>query len=308
MVGTSWLVALLAVAAIGFANQRGGTCTVAAMSEIVTEGRFGQMAAMMEASIWVAGGLLLLSVLGHSPSVSPGYAASSATIAGGVLFGIGAFLNRACSLGTIARIGSGDWAYLATLAGFYLGAWSTHDLPAPGQLTQASLLLGTPVWLAIFVLALMAARVFTHGWRMRRGGRVALRHVWSPHLATTVIGIAFLVALVTAGSWSYTSFLGDLARGSWHDLKLKLALNLALLSGAIIGGWTANRLGFVLPDRKRIARCLAGGTIMGAGATLIPGGNTRLILMGMPLLHAYAWLAFASMCITLYALIRLTRA
>jgi toxin CptA len=88
---------------------------------------------------------------------------------------------------------------------------------------------------------------------------------------------------------------------------LKLALNLVLLAGAILGGWTTNRLGMVWPDPKRIARCLAGGSIMGAGATLIPGGNTRLLLMGMPLLQAYAWLAFISMCVTLYGLIRFIR-
>jgi hypothetical protein len=46
--------------------------------------------------------------------------------------------------------------------------------------------------------------------------------------------------------------------------------------------------------------------MMGAAATLIPGGNLGLILVGMPLLWPYAWLAFASVCVTIYVAIRIT--
>ena len=42
------------------------------------------------------------------------------------------------------------------------------------------------------------------------------------------------------------------------------------------------------------------GGLMGVGATLVPGGSDGLILIGMPLLWPYAWIAFASMCITIY--------
>ncbi|MNT83615.1 hypothetical protein D3C72_2235130 [compost metagenome] len=47
--------------------------------------------------------------------------------------------------------------------------------------------------------------------------------------------------------------------------------------------------------------------MMGIGGTLIPGGNTGLVLVGMPLLWPYAWLAFASICITIYFAIHITR-
>ena len=35
--------------------------------------------------------------------------------------------------------------------------------------------------------------------------------------------------------------------------------------------------------------------MMGWGSLLIPGSNDGLILIGIPLLRPYAWLAFASM-------------
>jgi toxin CptA len=35
---------------------------------------------------------------------------------------------------------------------------------------------------------------------------------------------------------------------------------------------------------------------MGWGSLLIPGGNDGLLLVGMPLLYPYAWVAFVAMC------------
>ena len=43
---------------------------------------------------------------------------------------------------------------------------------------------------------------------------------------------------------------------------------------------------------------------MGVGTMLIPGSNDGLILVGMPLLRPYAWAAFASMCLAIYAATR----
>ena len=40
---------------------------------------------------------------------------------------------------------------------------------------------------------------------------------------------------------------------------------------------------------------------MGWGSLLIPGGNDGLILIGMPLLWPYAWVAFATMCLSIAA-------
>ncbi len=137
---------------------------------------------------------------------------------------------------------------------------------------------------------------------------MGLSHAWSPHLATTVIGISFLVALEAAGPWAYTALLADLAHGATHRTGAKLALNLTLLGGAIFGGWTAGRLRLRLPERRRVLRCLIGGAIMGGGARLIPGGNSSLVLLGLPLLRPYAWLGFASLCLTLYAVTRLAQA
>jgi hypothetical protein len=45
---------------------------------------------------------------------------------------------------------------------------------------------------------------------------------------------------------------------------------------------------------------------MGWGSLLIPGGNDGLILLGLPLLRPYAWVAFATMGLSI-ALARLVQ-
>ena len=69
-------------------------------------------------------------------------------------------------------------------------------------------------------------------------------------------------------------------------------LLVCLLAGAMLGGWTAGRFRHTRIDALGLLRCLAGGVLMGWGSLLIPGGNDGLILVGMPLLWPYAWVAF----------------
>jgi toxin CptA len=124
---------------------------------------------------------------------------------------------------------------------------------------------------------------------------------WSPHVATTVIAIAFVVMFLLVGAWAYTDVLADLARGMAGSVGARFLLLAALLIGAMAGGWSAGRLrsGGITPSQ--LLRCLAGGCLMGWGSLLIPGGNDGLILVGMPLLQPYAWIAFATMCVAIAA-------
>jgi hypothetical protein len=107
-----------------------------------------------------------------------------------------------------------------------------------------------------------------------------------------------VVILLLVGVWAYTDVLAQLARGGSMRLALGLLCLLALYAGAWLGGWTAGRLSAMRPTVAGAAKCLAGGALMAWGTLLIPGSNDGLILIGMPLLRPYAWLAFATMCVT----------
>ena len=226
---TSIAFAISAVCAgvMGFAIQRGATCTVAAVDEVVSKRRFQRLISIIEASLWVVGGLLIAQAL-HLLGIMPGgYAIGWLTVLGGILLGVGAFVNRACVFGAIARLGSGEWSYIATPIGFYAGCVSLtylYTTPAHPKLPYGSPVLEAPVWVAALFVGLMLVRVI---WGLRAGSddqtkrgwwsrvkHAFTKRIWSPHAATTVIGIAFFFMLLLVGAWAYTDVLAELAQGN----------------------------------------------------------------------------------------------
>jgi toxin CptA len=127
-------------------------------------------------------------------------------------------------------------------------------------------------------------------------------------MATVVIGVTFvLTLLLVGGTWGYTDVLAELARGMANNVTWRVLLLVALFGGALLGGWTAGRWTSTRPTAAQVARCFAGGALMAWGTLLIPGANDGLILVGMPLLRPYAWLAFGTMCVTIAAVLLISR-
>lgn len=307
LVVDSWVFVLGALAAgvMGFAIQRGATCAVAAVDELVSKRSATRLMAMVEASLWVAVGLGVaqqLKWLGHLPA---GYALSAWTIAGGALLGLGAWVNRACVFGAIARLGSGNLAYLATPLGYYLGCLTVANVFH----TRAPTVVSSGAEMQIAVIALAMPLVGLTVWRLYRFFSLkqksqfatviglARAALWSPHGSTIIIGIMFLATIVLVGAWAYTDVLAELARGTAANLPARALMAVALLAGAMVGGYTAGRLRWEGLSLVALLRCLLGGVLMAWGSLLIPGSNDGLILIGMPLLWPYAWAAFFTMCL-----------
>ena len=305
----AFAVALLCAGVMGYAIQRGATCTVAAVDEVVTQRTYRRLLSLLEAALWVAGGLVVAQTLNLLPQMPAGYAVSGWTVIGGALLGLGAYINGACVFGAIARFGSGEWAYIVTPIGFYLGCLSVaplfgvpmpHKLPYGSPVLQASA--GVALVFIVFALWRLArpwlggAKSMSARWHEALAARI-----WSPHAATTVIGVTFVVMLLLVGGWAYTDVLAELARGMSASVGARSLLAVALLAGAALGGWTAGLFRSTRLAPTQLLRCLAGGVLMGWGSLLLPGGNDGLILVGMPLGWPYAWLAFATMCATIAA-------
>lgn len=311
------VVAVVCAGLMGYAIQRGATCTVAAVEELLDKRRARRLIAMAEASLWVAGGLALGKLLGALPAMPAAYPVTVWVFVGGALLGFGAWLNGACVFGAIARFGSGDLNYLATPIGYYLGCLTVGPLfgaPNPDPLAAESLVLRASSAVAPLVVAFAAWRIvppLLGALRSPSRGEAAVRvlagRVWAPHAATGVIGVTFVAILLLVGVWAYTDVLAQLARGGTMLLALGVLCLLALFAGALLGGWTAGRLRAVRFTATGVAKCLAGGALMAWGTLLIPGSNDGLILIGMPLLRPYAWLAFATMCVTIAAALWLRR-
>ena len=306
-----FVLAVLAAGAMGFAIQRGGTCTVAAVDEVLSQRRAHRLAAMLEASLWVAGGLAIAQLLHVAGSMPGGVAIDGWTVAGGVVLGLGAWINGACVFGAVARLGSGEWAYVLTPAGFYVGCLTAPLFARPAAApSAASSLLSAPVLLAPLFIVYALWRVQPAFAPLRATDRIQRLHarVWALHAATIVIGVTYVITLLAAGRWAYTDVLADLATGRANAVGIGVALLLALFAGALLGGWTAARWRSGAPSAAQLARCFAGGVLMGWGSLLIPGSNDGLILIGIPLLYPYAWLAFATMCVTIAAALVAQRA
>jgi hypothetical protein len=312
LTSAAFAVAATCAGLMGYAIQRGATCTVAAMDEVVRRRGVTRLVSMFEASLWVLGGLALAQSLHGLGKMPAGYAVTWATVAGGALLGLGAYVNKACVFGAIARLGSGEWAYVVTPIGFYAGCVtvsSVSSFPAQQRLPYDSPVLGAAPWIALvfgaFAFWRVARSLFgafavpAEGRLPQRLTRALAARVWSPHAATTIIGITFLLMLLLVGAWAYTDVLAELARGMAGNLVARSLLLAALFAGAMLGGYTAGRLHSTRISIAQLLQCLSGGLLMGWGSALIPGGNDGLILVGIPLLWPYAGLAFVTMCVVI---------
>jgi toxin CptA len=295
-------IAVVCAGLMGFAIQRGGTCLVAAVDEVISKRRANRLLALAEASLLVAAGMVIAQLLGAVPMAPHAYAPTSWTVVGGMVMGLGAYVAGACVFGAIARIGNGEPAYLLVPLGFYLGSVAALQLGMarlPRLLAAHSLVLGQAPLFAIPLLGVAAWRLW-RALRAARRGQLA-EHVWSPHVATSVIGVTFVSLLLLVGAWNYTDYLAEAARHMGRRASDRGLLLLALFVGAVLGGWTAGRIKRVKPSLVAISRCLLGGFMLGLGGALVPGANDGLILLGMPLLYPHAWFAFASMLFTIGA-------
>jgi len=321
LTGWPYSISALLAAVMGFAIQRGATCMVAAVDEVVSKRRFTRLAAMLAASLWVLAGLLIAQAFGVLPKMPTGYAVTGWTVAGGALLGLGAFVGRACVFGAIARFGNGEWSYLMVPLGFFAGCATVAPLfmpMTPQALSHGSAVFDASSWIAAFLALLVVARIVRarrDAQRDRDGSAARISahlgfaaRVWSPGAATAVIGITFFFMMLLVGPWAYTDALADVARRMPHDLLPRGLLMFALFAGAFTGGLTARRFGSTPVSLPSVARCFASGVLMGWGSLLIPGGNDGLILVGMPLLFTYAWVAMASMALAIGGAMGATRA
>lgn len=297
-------LALAAVCAtlMGFAIQRGGTCLVAAVDEIVTKRTANRLIALAEASLLVAAGIVIAHLLGVLPMAPRAFAPTGWTVAGGMIMGVGAYVAGACVFGAIARIGNGEPAHFLVPLGFFLGCVAALRL----GMTRLPHVVAAHSPVLADALLFVGPLLTVAGWRLwqtfhavRR--RKFVEYVWSPHVATGVIGVTFVILFLAVGAWNYTDYLTEAARHMPTRLSDRGFLLLALFAGALLGGWTADRIKPAKPTVAAILRCLMGGILLGFGGSLVPGANDGLILLGLPLLYPHAWIAFASMLLSIAA-------
>lgn len=292
---------------IGFVLRRGSVCMVEGARQAIVLGRSLRLRAFVVAA--GAAGVVILPLSWFLPStgmLAPNFPITLGTIAGGVLFGIGARINGGCQFGTIGRLAGGELNFLVTcLAGVVgaIGAMRASDMATPSE----SFLMdpSVPGFAAFLLFLAFAAPAFRiRYWRglVRVLGRRDA-HL-SPIPAMLVVGIAGGVLYTLAGSWTIGSLLNR--EGAWllgdtanHADSKALAGALALLAGAAFAAVWTRTFRLRPPSPAALTRNAPGGALMGAGAAMIPGGNGTLLLYAMPSASLSAWVAFAVMTIAI---------
>ncbi|MGI9163538.1 MAG: YeeE/YedE thiosulfate transporter family protein [Mycobacterium sp.] len=300
------LIALPLVFLLGMAIQRGNTCTVVAIDDIVHRRSWNRFLAIASAWFLVAGGLVLANMATGLTVKALAFPVTVWSIVGGVLLGVGAVVNGACTTGTIARIGSGDYTFLLTIVGFFIGCLASPSIfsstavthiGSPATTTSLSHPLPT---LALFALVL--------GWdasRLIRGPHESvtdfLHKSWDPRTAILIVAVLFVAIVQIFGPFAYTELLGELSKHDTGKALPQLTFLAAILAGAVVAGKSMRGTRLIGPLRPKIVRCTLGGFIMGAGFSLAPGAFDGLTLFGQPLLLPYAWAVMAVVYITVLA-------
>ena len=314
------LVAFGCAALMGLAVQRGGTCAVAAVEEVVVDRDTRRFRALAEATFWSAGLLAVaLLSLGHAIPVRA-FGVTEWTVVGGVLLGLGAWINGACVFGSVAAIGGGDWAYLFFPVGFLLGCVAFAAVMSTGGLAllwpQAVPAVPRFQQFAPIIAGLFACWAVLRTWHLWRAAVHRpdihtpwdlLRGEWPLHVGTIVVSVAFVLMALTFGHWAYTDALAELARGQTALADVRVGLFVAMLVGSLVGGISLRKWRPVVPTPAAVAKCLLGGGVMAFGFLLAPGANDSIILLGLPTLQPHAWVGMVTMLLTLWLLIALKR-
>lgn len=296
------VLAMLMGALLGFSAHRAGLCTVKAVAEVLTVRRGHFLWSFVKSALWV----MALTALAATIPVQTGlrhWPAGILSVAGGVLFGIGAGVNGGCTFSTLTRLMDGRLYALATVLMWPVGILvALRLLPGIHDATPTPVPAGhLPVWLSVPVGLVVLGELLRLLRRLRRAGsvrRFVAAPTYSLSAAAALVGGANAVLLMAWGPWSFTGTLlcameADTVARCGSSQWVPLLVLVAALSGMAFSSWQRKSFRLLRPHPFEILRHAAGGLLMGFGAMLIPGGNDGLMLFGIPSLSPHAVPAYA---------------
>lgn len=271
---------------LGFSVGQGSTCAVTAGKQLVFEGR-----ARLLAGFLVAGGVAGLVVLplawtvGMRAGLPPDAPLAAPLAAGALLLATGALVNDACLFGTLARIALGEVRFLAVPAGLAIGYALVGAIVGDGELQPNRF--PTPSPAGLLLVAVSIVLVAGGCFALARGGDRAEPGRWPLRAAMVVLGSAGALLFALTPGWTYADAV---RRGVAAGVGPKMAAavgpalltGVATLLGAVVAGTVAGRFRLQRPRPLPVLRSVAGGALMAAGASFVPGGNDSLLLWAVP--------------------------
>ena len=300
--GSFALELLLCVLAFGFgyAANQGGTCLVVAAHELHRRQPPKMFVGFLAAS--AAAGLVAVPIVWTGTlgaTLAPSTSINFLLLIGAIAFGLGALINDTCLLGSLARLGDGEMRLLALPLGLTIGILAAdhgrfgYDSTWPSLISKPSAT--GLVTLLAFLVVLVLALVFVSTKSVLR-----TKPGWS--FGASMIGLGITGGLLYALSPAWT--VADVIQRAL-PLRMSPAGEVALtavissIAGALTASFRQGNLRLQLPTANGILRSVVGGTLMGIGIALIPGGNDGLILAAVPTLSPGGIVAYLLMTTTI---------
>lgn len=283
------LFLLACAASLGYLAQVTGLCTVRAVSDWMNRRRI-RLIAITVSGFWIYAFLPFAEQAGAAERTLAHYPHWGFAL-GGLLFGLGAAGNGACSISTATRLASGDLRMIATMFG-WLGGWLLS--PTLGfQPNYQPLHTGTG-WVQITALA---------GLILGTGAMLLLGRprfvLWSGIMLVGVLSGALFQALP---HWTPSDFLQNLSFAiidadpeRLPDVETIMVLMLMLL-GMWFGGWRHGRFRLRLPRIKELVLHGFSGILMGFGSAIALGGNDYQLLIALPAISPGGALTLLAIC------------
>ena len=301
---------------LGFAANRASICAVRAVAEVISSGNAHMLRSIVKSVMWVLA--ITIPIIWLVPGVADKqveWELSRLTLIGGFVYGMGATLNGACAFSTLNQLADGRLRMLMTPLGFCLGVISylqfarSGKLPLPISIPPPTHKLFPWAVAAAIGLMLWCIHEIRGLWRTRAAGSriedLVLSHQYRLSTAAALIGLCNSILYIFYGAWSYTSTLEHtvehfMTKGAW-PWPIYWTLFGAMFAGMLLSTWQRNS--FHVDWRPSLSwfRNLTGGTLMGVGAVLIPGGNDTLVLHGIPSFSAHAVPAYLAVLAGIFA-------
>lgn len=297
-------------AILGFAAHRANICTVKAVEEILTTRHAYMLLSFVKTILWV---ILITLVLSWtvSPVAVVHWQLSYYSIAGGIMFGVGATMNGGCAFAMLARLANGKLVQILTLTGFGIGAAGflllAPETAAPVAVTpDRGLFQSEKLSIAVIAaLGVWAVWEIARMWRRRTtatriGAKIFSEH-YSLSAAAILIGISNAVLYTMYGTWAYTSVLNGSIRQTFGGFgpvgPIYWILFISLFLGMTLSAWQSRTLALEWRPSLSWAQQFIGGLLMGLGVAMVPGGNDVLILNAMPSLSPHAFPAYMAVIV-----------
>lgn len=308
---------------LGFAAHRASVCTVRAVAEMTHSGTGYMLASIVKSAVWIFAITIPVFLLVPQTSMGiSGWQLTFTAIFGGLLFGTGAGINGACAYSTMARMVDGEVGMMITVVGFALGVLIfiglvgtnvvARPVAAPGKVPDM-LVYAPYITAVLFVwVAYEAIRL----WRTRPEAATLRSMILAPQyrLSTSalLIGLASGAIFLLFGSAGYTTTLQQVIEGYFGTRPPpaygRWIVLCAVVFGMLLSTWQRGSFRIDWRPRWSWSRNILGGTLMGLGTALLPGGNDALVLYGLPSLSPHALPAYAALIVGIFVALMTMRA